>query len=91
MMDSKTPTLHISEIKCSYCGDHTRHKDQYDCAICEDCHWHNVQVANEIYARESNLRSQNYFGLPDMVYSPEFLPVKKGGIVKQRGGAFLVL
>ena len=85
------PPLRLEEIRCSDCGDFTRHQNQYGEGICERCHEEQIQISNEIYQHECNLKSQNYFGFPEAVPTPEFLPIKQGEIIKQRGEKFVAV
>ena len=85
------PPLRLEEIRCSDCGAFTKHQNQYGEGICERCHEEQIHISNEIYQHECRLKEQNYFGYPEVVPTPEFLPIKQGEIIKQRGEKFVAV
>lgn len=82
--------INLKNIKCSDCSSQTKFKNEYNEAVCEDCHGTHVKISNEIRLHEFKLQEENYFGYPEEVPMSQIQKIKIGDSIKQRGIAFLV-
>ena len=83
--------ISLDEIECSYCSSPATHKNQYNETACDQCHIEHVHIARDIKRHEQKLANKNYFGYPEQVTIPKFIPIEKDNIVKIRDKNFKVI